>query len=104
MAAGWLVHRIRLEGAYALRPRVVNCPSQQLVLVTLATVRFADIGAHDRPNGRVIDGLHDARALQLPVVLARPETDPPDRRPVGIADEARYDAGTDQPVKLLLVA
>ena len=85
-------------------PSCVDGTAQQLVLVTLAAVRLGDVGTHNRPDGRVIDGLHDVRALQLAVVLARPKADPPDGRAVGIADEARYDPRADQPVELLLVA
>ena len=104
MAAFRLVHRIGLEHPYALLPRIVNGASQQLVLVTLATVRLGDVGADNRPDRRVIDGLHDTRSLKLAVVLAGPETDPPGWRTVGITDEARHNAGADQPVELPLVA
>ena len=104
MAAFWLVHGIGLECPYTLVSCVVNGPAQQLVLVTLAAVRLGDVGTHNRPDGRVIDGLHDPRALQLAVVLAWPETDPPDGRAVGVTDEARYDARADQCMELLFIA
>ena len=103
MAAFRLVYWIRLQHLHALITRIVDGSGQQLVLITLSAVSLRDIGADDGPDRSVVDGLHDARALQPAVVLPRSEADPPGRRAVGIPDEAGYGSGTDQPVQLLLV-
>jgi hypothetical protein len=104
MAAFWLVHRIGLEHPYALLSGIVNGAREQLVLVSLAAMDLGDVGAHNRPDRGVVDRLHDPGALQLAVVLARPEADPPDRGAVGVADEARYAPGADQRPQFLLMA
>ena len=53
--------------------------------------RPARTGYATRPDRGLVDGLHDPGALQLAVVLARPEADPPEGGAVGVAGETRYD-------------
>ena len=103
MAAFRLVYRIRLQHSHAMIACIVDGSGQQLVLVTLSAVGLRDIGADDGPNGRVVDRLHDARALQPAVVLPRSETDPSDGRAVGIPDKAGCGSGTGKLVQILLV-
>ena len=93
-----------LEHPYPVLSRIVDRAGQQFVLVTLASMDLCHIGTHNRPNGHVIDRLHDTGAFQLAVILTRPEADPADGRAVCIADQARYDAGADQRVQFVLVS
>src|SRR5215207_8891281 len=103
MAALRLVDRVRLEHADSLIAGEVDGSLQEFVLVAMAAVALGDVGAHDRPDRSVVDGLHDSGPLQLPIFLPRPEADPSDRNVVGIADEPRGHARSDQPMQLLLM-
>jgi hypothetical protein len=103
VAAFRLVYWVRLQHPHALITCIVDGSGQQLVLITLSAVGLRDIGADDGPDRSVVDGLHDARALQPAVVLSRSEADPSDGRAVGVPDKAGCGSGTGELVQLPLV-
>ena len=65
MAALRLIDRICLEHPDALLTCIVDSAGKQLVLVPLASMDLGNVGAHDRPDRYVVNGLQTRERSSL---------------------------------------
>ena len=85
-------------------PGVGHGTGKERLCDSLATILCRNDEADDRPDGLIVDGLHNRGARQPRILLSRCQADPTDGHFAPVADESGWSSGFHETLQLSLLA